>query len=314
MSHIIGILNDRQTGGTFLNWTIHYLAGHTKTYDFKKQSWVDLMDNPLTKINAHLFWPNQANTLSEYHSIFKNLTDTHTDLFHTIYFHDFLTDRNSTNDALTHTKNNLKKGIILLAGKNNFLYHVKYTPRTKRTHDSPDKSFNELVDNYFFDSKEKWFNAGLTNIWDKREFIALNVDPTKIVYMDDIVINDNNYYLLNSIDLYNTFDTTVYDLFNYLDLTVNEDRYENWSLIYNQWKKLHYQNLRFLWYFDLIIESILAGKTMDLQSFNLDIRQEAAIQRELIYKHSLNLKTWQLEKFIDTKQLHDLLEPNTHLL
>ena len=51
---------------------------------------------------------------------------------------------------------------------------------------------------------------------------------------------------------------------------------------------------------------------MDLEKFNLDLMQEAAIQRELIYNYSLNLKTWQLEKFTNTKQLHNLLEPNLH--
>ena len=51
---------------------------------------------------------------------------------------------------------------------------------------------------------------------------------------------------------------------------------------------------------------------MDLEKFNLDLMQEAAIQRELIYNYSLNLKTWQLEKFTNTKQLHGLLEPNLH--
>ena len=53
---------------------------------------------------------------------------------------------------------------------------------------------------------------------------------------------------------------------------------------------------------------------MDLTRFDLDVIQEAFIQRELIYKHNLNLKTFQLEKFINTQQLHNLLEPNIHPL
>ena len=53
---------------------------------------------------------------------------------------------------------------------------------------------------------------------------------------------------------------------------------------------------------------------MDLTRLKLDIIQEAFIQHELIYKHNLNLKTWQLEKFTNTQQLHNLLETNTHPL
>jgi hypothetical protein len=51
---------------------------------------------------------------------------------------------------------------------------------------------------------------------------------------------------------------------------------------------------------------------MDLNRFNLDIVQEAAIQHILLYKHSLSIKTWQLEKFNNTKQINALLEPNTY--
>jgi hypothetical protein len=51
---------------------------------------------------------------------------------------------------------------------------------------------------------------------------------------------------------------------------------------------------------------------MDLTRFNLDLMQEACIQHHLIYNYNLNFKTWQLEKFSDTKQLHSLLELNTH--
>ena len=61
-----------------------------------------------------------------------------------------------------------------------------------------------------------------------------------------------------------------------------------------------------------IIESILKNNYIDLTKFNLDIVQEATIQHELLYKHNLNLKTWQLEKFMDSKQLHSLLEPNIY--
>ena len=70
----------------------------------------------------------------------------------------------------------------------------------------------------------------------------------------------------------------------------------------------------FVAYFDKIINYIIEGYELNLDKFNLDLVQEAAIQHELIYKHNLNLKTWQLTKFTNTRQLHNLLEPNIHPL
>jgi hypothetical protein len=93
---------------------------------------------------------------------------------------------------------------------------------------------------------------------------------------------------------------------------MDEDRYQKWLPIYNIWKRNHTTGLRFSWYFESIINNILQGIDFDLVRFDLDIQQEAAIQHVLIYKHNLNLKTWQLTKFTNTKQLHQLLEPNTH--
>jgi hypothetical protein len=70
--------------------------------------------------------------------------------------------------------------------------------------------------------------------------------------------------------------------------------------------------VRFVWYFEIILDNIIKGVNFDLQRFHLDISQEAAIQQALICRHNLNLKTWELIKFENTRQLHMLLEANIH--
>ena len=115
-------------------------------------------------------------------------------------------------------------------------------------------------------------------------------------------------------DLWTQFDLTVIKLFKYLELGIDLSRWDHWLEVYTKWKKIHYQRIRFVMYFDTIIQYILQGKSMDLESFDLDIVQESAIQHILIYNHNLNLKTWQLTKFLNTQQLHALLETNTHPL
>jgi hypothetical protein len=104
------------------------------------------------------------------------------------------------------------------------------------------------------------------------------------------------------------------DLFDYLEIKIDNERIVYWNTVYLSWRKIHYNRLNFLWCFDKIINYILNDYYMDLTRLKLDIIQEAYIQHELIYKHNLNLKTWQLEKFTNTQQLHSLLELNTHPL
>ena len=98
----------------------------------------------------------------------------------------------------------------------------------------------------------------------------------------------------------------------FIDIPINSKRYEKWLIVYAQWKQIHTKRIMWCWYFDTIIEYILKGYSMDLERFDLDLYQEAVIQHVLIYKYGLNLKTFELYKFTNTKQLHDLLEPTLH--
>jgi len=334
MSNIIGVVTDPAVGGTFLSWTLHYLAGHRQTYSVAHDDWIDLVDDPTTGINAHNFASNQATSLTKFDLMFDQLVHTQAKSFHSIYFHQYsstnadkavrhLQSNIDTSNAVRHLQSNVDKGIILSLNDHQFLYQVgyknrvgyskKYTDRNIILTDS-NEIFDDYIDYFFKDSKEKWDKLGLTDIWDKREFIALNINFKKTVSINTEINNTNKFYVLNCMDLFTTFDITVYKLFEYLNLIVNPDRFKKWNIVYAKWKKVHYNRVRFVWYFNSIIANIITGKAMDLTSFDLDIMQEAAIQRELIYAHSLNLKTWQLEKFTNTKQLHNLLEPNLHNL
>ena len=249
---------------------------------------------------------------------------------HCLYFHEFKEpDENGKikivmpYNEVNYLQSTVKKGINLTFNKHHNAYKTAFISRSNTAPNwtnysvplaSSDESFNSYIDRFFNKNKQKWDDPNLTNSWDKREFIALNFNFKEHTNMHQSITDysSNSFYELNCLDLFTQFDITVYKMFDYLNLIINTDRFEKWSRVYNKWKKLHYTRLRFIWYFDTIIKSILYGKSMDLQEFNLTILQEAAIQQSLIYDYSLNLKTWQLEKFINTKQLHDLLEPNSH--
>jgi hypothetical protein len=171
----------------------------------------------------------------------------------------------------------------------------------------------DFIDTFFKESNLEWEKLGLTDIWDHREFLALNLRPFETLSIIPNFDQTKKHYALDCFELFNNFDKTVVDLFDWLGLTINMSNWSHWSTVYQQWRKLHINRILFIEYFDIIIDSIINGYYLDLSRFKLDIMQEATIYHVLIYRYGLTLKTWRLEKFPDnTQELHKLLEPNIY--
>ena len=328
---MFAIITDTAKGGTFLTWSIYYLSGATTYYHSKSNSIKDICANPINRINAHNFMPNQANTFIQFKKIFNDLLLRDDNSLDIIYFHIFGNDDNDDNTKnkdhtnVIHTKlaiETLKKARIktLVLSSNNALYHCTYKMRsygpsacrTKIITNEQD-NLNDIIDFYFSNAKQTWenLNINVNNIWNMREFIALNFKPFDTSKLNIPTYNFNHYDIAAE-HLWLNFDYLIDDVFNYLELSMDKQRHSSWLNVYNSWKNLHSDRIIFMWYFDKIIENILNGTSMDLKRFNLDIIREATIQHVLLYKHNMNIKTHQVETFTNTKQLHDLLEPNIY--
>ena len=321
------IITDPSSGGTFLNWAIHYLAGHEHYFFSETNNWEKLPQNPLTKTNAHNFLPNQ---IKEYHELSTCIDRLPAMIggFHSIYFHNlrewpFSNLHKDTQKAANDIIPWANRIIVLTNRPKNSIYFKSFTQRhlLVRSLSDPNKSIRsnqEQLDDYlnlfFKKAILDWkFHHDLNNVWDQRELLALLI-PNEATSIAPFIDRSIDHYEIDCLELFNIFDHLLPDLFDYLGVSLDQTRLESWYPIYSEWRKMHYSRLALVWSFDKIIESIINGYYMDLQRFNLDILQEAAIQRELLYKHNLNLKTHQLEKFINTQQLHQLLIPNHHNL
>lgn len=324
---ITTILTDPAKGGTFLTWTVHFLAGHTEYYHASTQKWDHVVSDPLTGINSHRFEPNQPHCYQDLSEYLERLLACEPKDFHTIYFHNFAEfpysaafaeTKKAVDQILVHTN----KIIVLTNQESNLLYEKSYRSRmfAQKSWFDPavlkvgDKEqFDNFIQYFFADSYQTWQQLDLTDTWDLREFLALNYTPdtVSIAPLIDLKVE---HYSLDCIEWFTTADSFILDLCNYLEIIPDPSRLAHWSEIYQSWRANHYQRLNFLWSHDKIINYIVTGKYMDLQRFDLDIYQEAIIQHALIYHHNLNLKTFKLEKFKNTQQLHHLLEPNIHNL
>lgn len=167
---------------------------------------------------------------------------------------------------------------------------------------------------------KKTFFAGIDDkfndtTWDKREKLALmfhNYTPNSLRYCS--AINKKLPHLLYTTDdVWNDLSAVITEILNFINIPISPTQNEKWQLVYNNWRLKHDQY--FSRHFDRIITAIVNNEYLSLERFNLDFYKEVIIQNALLYKHNLNLKNWQLEKFpANTQDLHKLLEPNIHQL
>lgn len=298
-------------------------------FSVHNNKYVPLIDNPVQERNSHKFRPNQFKNSKDICGavdILKNLDNSDTHKTNVMYVHSFYYHLDKHKDWHISIDKIIKSNcplIIVRLPKQYVLYHGLAVKRAfgsfdrQTPHDRNQiETFEINIKEFFHEASDKWKNKNLTNIYDKREFIALNFRPfdtTQYDKMFNMLPHDKTLHLV-SIDVWENLDNTIHDIMKFLNIQINETRFEKWSNIYNEWKKLHTKRVMWCWYYDQIIEYIINGFDMDLTRFDLDIFQEATIQHTMLYKYDLNFKTFELDKFVNTKQLHSLLEPNHHPL
>jgi hypothetical protein len=323
---LIGILTDPGIGGTFLTWSLHYLAGHDTYFSSKEKTFLKLTADPLTSINSHNFKVNHPDTLVEFNEIINDVDAAVRD-FNTIYFHNLRTIPVTTTSTCTDTLQAVSQlqaitdNIIVLSNRaEHSLYLQKFDGRVlthKFNSTEINKNFTEqhenFIDTFYSDSKKQWDKLGLTNRWDQREFLALNLRPFDATTILPNVNLSKPHYRLDTFDLYNHFDKSIIFIFEWLDIYIDSTRWSHWVNVYEQWRSCHQDRQQFVEYFDIIVDSIINNYYLELTRFNLDIVREAVIQHALIYKHGLTIKGFGLEQFPNNAQdLYKLLEPNIY--
>lgn len=342
MNNLICSTSEYSIGCTFLDWTINYLSGKDRHYNHRS-GWHQLVDNPLTKINAHGHNKNHPRGLEELIKCVDSLQE-HSQDFATIYTQQLsmieaanklgITTVNLSlenhklikkcisddiNNQLLWLQNKGAKLIILSLNKkiktyknllrttlddSGSLFHIKQKPKTLEEL----QHSRDIV--FFHDSYHVWQEQQLTDTWDVRERLALNA--ALLESSNETMDLSIPHYWIDSQEFWFDGDSKILDVMKWLDVPINVNRLEKWKPIFQQWSKIQIKNLRFEFTYQHIVDSIVNNWDYPI---DLTFDQEVIIQHCLIYQHNLNLKTWQLEKFPNnTKELHTLLEPNIHNL
>lgn len=326
------IFSGHNIGGTFLDWSVHFLSGKTEYYSSLKNQFIPLVQDPIDNTigNAHRHLKNHPTGFEQTKLFLENCNQ---DCLYSMYAATKML-KHSVNDHSKLTKENFNllqqqrldddaQMFALLSEQNVPTIHLAgeseiplYFTRVRTTDTylfkegtpTSESDIDNDFHTFFFErSIDNWTTLGLTDRWDVRERNALNIRPLDMA---------PEYYLPNPhlrIDCrefwYNGV-AVINRVMNYLKLDIDSTRFEAWKDIYNKWRQQHIDSMEFVYNCDHIVSAIVNNWNYKI---DLTFNQEVVILHFLIYKHNLNLKSWQLEKFPDnTQKLHQLLEPNIH--
>jgi hypothetical protein len=340
MKKIVFLLSCDQLGFTFLSWSLHYLSGHNSSFSVDQNKFIDLPDNPLMGNNAHRFVKNNPHGFTQTIEFIDKVNTVDFTGFQTIYailadieqlfphlsvseitenINTLISEQHADTAKLFDLCSASGPTIVAEIPKNNKTFQLNIRSLEKKVfenvpyadEESAIEHFNTL---FFNESLEKYKALANFDIWDKREFLALNSRILTNNYELKIDKSKQHFYIHVS-DLWFNLDESIRDIFKYIDEQIDEQRYTSWLPIYKRWSMNMKRLDKFEWYIDHIVECIVNNWYFDLSALNLTLIQEAAIQHLLMYKHNLTIKNWQLVKFPNnTQDIHKLLERNFHEL
>lgn len=339
MSQKICVTSWASMGCTFIDWSIHFLSGQHRYYNAELDEFVELSHNPITKTNAHGHNKNHPSGFNDTKHCLENFDKLPDNAMCSMYPTPLLLDVaaniiNITVDQL-HNFNSFKQvqkvivddynkifdlcqetdtKIIFVAQDSRVaLYHHsaraldRFITRPGKPESEQDL-INEIQQVFFKNSISSWEEINLTNVWDLRERMALDLRPFESIETN--VKIQTPHHWINCLTLWTQTEKAIKDIMKYLEIDINSNRFNQWLPICQQWQKIQLTALDFSYSQPHIVEAIVNNWYYEI---DLTFQQEVVIQHCLIYQHNLNLKTWKLEKFpSNTQDLHKLLEPNIH--
>lgn len=340
MKKIFCISSINSVGCTFFDWSVHFLSGQTQFYHHRDQ-WGPLTTDPLTKTNAHLHKKNHPNGFNDSTKVLTRLLNSNDPGLYSVY--PVLLHYNAAIESIGISINDCEKSsnwtqvvdyvnndyaklfdfcadntvdfIYIDLDPNYPLYFLSRRSFDQKLFSNSDLTSQQDIDNeiqqiFFRASLNQWQDLNLTNTWDIRERMALDNRPFDMPKTPKLDLSKQHLWLSSS-DLWFRGLPTIKKILNYLNLELDQSRWDHWVDVYRKWQTIQIDRLKFDIQFDHIIDCIVNNWYYELGE--LSLLQESVIQHALIYRRNLNLKTWQLEKFpSNTQDLHKLLESNIH--
>ena len=295
-------------GTTFLIWSIHYCTNEKDFYSIADDEFVTISEDPFDGITAHKMRPNRYRPVFDVDAIINHSGGK---LNH---FRDFSkkyrdTGTSSTKPFLakmeTHgikTINITCTGLQFLIG---FLRFTYTEPNWQNNFNAVKKHCKHYWPRFFDDAHI--YENRLTTWHDIREGIAFNIRPYQIPAMGN---NNKNIYDCEFEDLLTNGKKEILNILDFLDLKAHTPNLDHWCDMHDIWKGYLHHYINFCNDIEMIIESILKNKSVDLAQYRMDVLKEGVILHLLMFRHELNL-TKSIEKLPhNTQEIFKLLGKN----
>lgn len=313
---IVGILGASGCGGTFLDWSIHYLSGGTTHWVMRSNNlerepnpdfftdtnkWntyarqADIPDNPLLNNTAHSHKKTHPN-IDTLPLVIKELKKQPQDQLYTFYYMDSMrADQQST----------IHNELIKQYPKIKFITYT-YSPSS--------------LDAIFYLQLEKLpniikkYGVDISNapIWTQRELLSLRYKSAiKGQTINEIITPHSNSLELQFDDFYIRLHVKIFEILRFLKLPVDSDRLAQWRQMYAQWQEN--SGVRFYADLNIIVDAIVKGNSLSLAEYNMTLPKEVVIANRLLYNYNLVLKAEGLEQLgNNTQEWYNLLEENIY--
>lgn len=317
---IVGSLGSSGCGGTFFDWTLHYLVGDQEHWsmrcDLNKRD-----PNPefLTTdkcwekfatrdpIPASPLLENTAHGHSKTHPtqytlprVLEEFKKNNQDPLQTFYYFD-----NLTSSQLSTIHNYIIEQYS----------DIKFIPFT---FDIQDRDivfcmqleklplildfYSDMLDQHLPDREP----------WTQREILSLAYP--KLLHGQttaEIIRPHANSYSIKFSDFFYQLPEHIGLIFDFLGLTIDKSRWENWLNVYRTYQQNN--SVEFFQDLDNIVQAIINNEAMDLTKYNMTFAKEIVIAKKLLYNYNYALKAYGLKRIeANTQAWHSILEPNIY--
>ncbi len=270
--------------------------------------------DPLQLKNAHGHEKNHPGTIKEWHETIKSFKSCDADF--PISFYGYI-DRSEMSPLEDVADQYLKRLDLAVKEEIKVVYLHKsnsYPFFLQRSHDSG-SLFNELRSWCLV-----WFptiknlDIKTNSIGGLREFISYNMRYLRSEKLHEkiknkIEKNQDNLLFLDCKDWWYDGLKTMQKIFDFLELSVCQNRINDWMPKYKEWNKKLKKYDEFETLLPLIAESVVKGKRFNLELLNLNIIEEALILEKLMLEYGVRIKIKNLDVFPkNTIALYNLIK------
>lgn len=307
---IVGILGSGGCGGTFLDWSLHYLSGNNNNWviecdkenrkNIKTPYQQGITNNPLKKNTAHRHIKTHPNngSLSDIINTFKSLSPGG---LHTFYYVDSMEPLQTATTHNTIIENNPDLFFITYKFDKTDVDKI-FCWQLEKISDALDRFCNTITSMNMFELP----------IWDQRELLSLYY-PKCIQGQtcNEVVLDHPNSIIVEFDKIVHAGAEQIENIFDFLKIKIDKTRWSTWKEIYKVWQ--HGNNLEFYQDLDKIVDCILSNTNFDLTPYDMTFAKEVVISNKLLFNHNKTLKSFNLSSISPNCQAwYNILEENIY--